>query len=154
MAGLQQEIERAEARGDKKVKGFSGNIRSLENTGLEKGDTFTFPEKYDVYEQKIGENTTQYVFVDLGNGNVKPFYPSTFTKVRTVYNEDGISTGVRKYTMGTAADLFRANGSVEKGMDALRGKKVVVSDLEMVRTLRFGTQSLMNAQIPTIDLVD
>lgn len=152
MASLDVEIARAKAAGDKKVNGFTGAQRSLENMGLEKGDEFTFPNNYDVYEQKIGENVVQYIFVEI-NGNAKKFYPSTFTKSRTVYNEDGTSTGTRKHTMGTAAELFRQSGTIEAGMDALKGKKVKVSEMETVRTLRFGTTSLMNAMIPTIDLV-
>lgn len=152
MATLEVEIARAKAAGDKKVAGFTGAQRSLENVGLEKGDKFTFPENYDVYEQKIGDNTVQYIFVTI-NGNAKKFYPSTFTKSRTVYNEDGTSTGERKHTMGSAAELFRKSGTIKEGMEALKGKTVVVSELELIRTQRFGTTSLMNATIPTIDLV-
>lgn len=154
MATLAQEKERAIARGDKKVAAFSGAQRSLDNLGLEKGDEFKIPESFDVYEQKIGDNSVQYILVELTNGNAKPFYPTTFTKSRTVYNEDGTSTGTRVHTKGTAADLFRTKGSIQEGMEVLKGKTVKVTDLETVRTLRFGTTSLMNAQIPTIDLVD
>lgn len=155
MATLAVEVARAEARGDKKVNGFSGAIRSLENTGLEMGDVLTIPETFEVFEQKFGDNKAQYILCKLGDTeNVKPFYPSTFTKQRTVYNEDGSSTGQRVYTKGTAAELFRSFGDVAKGMDALRGKKIKVTDVENVRTLRYGTTSLMIAQIPTIELVD
>lgn len=152
MASLDVEIARAKEAGDKKVNGFKGAQRSLENMGLEKNDEFTFPDNYDVYEQKIGENVVQYIFVEI-NGNAKKFYPSTFTKSRTIYNEDGTSTGERKHTNGTAAELFRQFGTIEAGMNALKGKKVRVTEMETVRTLRFGTTSLMNAMIPTIDLV-
>lgn len=154
MATLAVELKRNEERGDKKVNGFSGAIRSLENLGLEVGDKFTMPNEYEVFEQKLGENSIQYIMVELTNGNAKPFYPSTFVKSRMVYNEDGTSTGVRKHTMGSAAELFRTFGSVKEGMDALKGKTLEVTNVESVRTLRYGTESLMNAQIPTIDLVD
>lgn len=154
MAELTVEVKRAEARGDKKVNGFKGAVRSLENIGLEKGDVLTIPEKFEVFEQKIGDGVTQYIFAQLENGNVKPFYPSTFTKQRTIYNEDGTSTGERVFTQGSAAELFRGFGSVQEGMDALKGKKIKVTDITPVRTLRYGTTSVMTAQIPTIDLVD
>ena len=154
MAGLSVEVARAKAAGDKKVNGFEGAVRSLENLNLEVGDQFTMPENYEVYEQKIGDNKAQYIFIDLGNDNVKKFYPSTFTKSRTVYNEDGTSTGERVHTMGTAAELFRTVGSVADGMNLLKGKTLKVTDIKTVRTIRYGTTSLMNAQIPTIDLVD
>ena len=153
MATLAVEMQRNIARGDKKVNGFKGQIRSLENLGLEVGDEFTLPESYEVYEQKIGDNSVQYIMVELTNGNAKPFYPSTFTKSRTVYNEDGTSTGTRVHTKGSAAELFRQYGDIQQGMDALKGKTLKVTDIELVDTLRYGTSSLMKAQIPTIELV-
>lgn len=153
MAGMQAELARNKARGDKKVNGFTGAVRSLENLGLEKGDKFKIPETFDVYEQKIGDNAVQYIMVELTNGNAKPFYPSTFTKSRTVYNADGTSTGNRVFTKGSAADTFRKYGSVQEGMDALKGKTLEVTDIESVDTLRYGTTSLMKAQIPTIEIV-
>ena len=154
MAKLEVEMARAAANGDKKVTSFKGGVRSLENVALELNDTFTFPTTFDVYEQKIGDNTAQYIWVILEDGNAKRFYPSTFTKSRTIYNEDGTSTGERKFTLGTAAEECRKHGTVEEGMQALAGKKVKVTKLEIVRTLRFGTTSLMNTQIPTIDFAE
>lgn len=154
MAGLTVEIQRNQARGDKKVKGFTGAVRSLENFVLEIGDEFTIPEKFDVYEQNLGNAKVQYIMVELTNGNAKPFYPSTFTKSRSVFNEDGTPTGVRKHTMGTAADEFRKHRNVQEAMESLRGKTLKVSDIEIVRTLRFGTRELVYAQIPTIDIVE
>lgn len=154
MAKLEVEMARAAANGDKKVTGFKGGVRSLENVALELNDTFTFPTTFDVYEQKIGDNTAQYIWITLEDGNAKRFYPSTFTKSRTIYNEDGTSTGERKFTLGTAAEEFRKYGTIAEGMNALAGKKVKVTSLETVRTLRFGTMNLMNTQIPTIDFVE
>ena len=153
MATLAVEIKRAEAAGDKKIAGFTGAVRSLENLNLEVGDEWTFPQNFDVYEQKIGDNVAQYIFIEV-KGNAKKFYPSTFTKSRTIYNEDGSSTGQRVHTEGTAADLFRSAGSVDEAMKLLAGKKMKVTDMKNVRTLRYGTTSLMNTTIPTIDLAE
>ena len=152
MATLAVEIKRAEAAGDKKIAGFTGAVRSLENLNLEVNDEWTFPTSYDVYDQKIGDNHAQYIFIEV-NGNAKKFYPSTFTKSRTIYNEDGSSTEQRVHTEGTAAELFRSAGSVNEAMKLLAGKKVKVTDVKTIRTLRYGTTSLTNATIPTIDLV-
>lgn len=159
MATLVQEIQRANARGDKSQNGFKGAIRSLENVGVEVGDEFKIPEgEFKVRVQNIGGNDAEYIFVELVNepGQVKQFYPSTFTKRRSVYNEDGtlVQPVQRVHTKGTAAELFRSFGSVEEGMKALQGKTLKVTNMEQVRTLRFGTTSLMNAQIPTIDIVE
>lgn len=153
MATLAVEIKRAEAAGDKKIAGFTGAVRSLENLNLEVNDEWTFPTLYDVYDQKIGDNHAQYIFIEV-NGNAKKFYPSTFTKSRTIYNEDGSSTEQRVHTEGTAAELFRSAGSVNEAMKLLAGKKVKVTNVKTIRTLRYGTTSLMNATIPTIDLVE
>ena len=152
------EKERALAAGDEKVNGFSGEIRSLENTGLEKGDVLQIPEKIEVFRKYFGkdkENHADYIFCTInGTENVKPFYPSTFVKRRQVYDEDGTPTGEFKYTKGKAADLYRTFAKVEDGMNALRGKKLVVTDIEPVRTLRFGTNTMMTSQIPVIDFVE
>ena len=153
MAKLEVEMARAAANGDKKVTGFTGGVRSLENVALELNDTFTFPITFDVYEQKIGDNTAQYIWVTLEDGNAKRFYPSTFTKSRTIYNEDGTSTENRKFTLGTAAEEFRKHGTVEEGMNALAGKRVKVTNIETIRTIRYGTNQVTNSQIPQIDFV-
>jgi hypothetical protein len=154
MAGFSVELARALANGDQKVTGFTGGVRNLDNPSFEKGDTFTIPETFEVYEHKIGENKAQYIFVQVGENNTKQFYPSTLTKSRLVYNEDGTPTTNRVHTMGTAAELFRTAGSVEEGMNLLKGKTLKISDIQTIRTIRYGTTSLMNTQIPVIDIVE
>lgn len=153
MASLEIEMKRAKAQGDRPAKGFSGAVRSLENPGLEAGDKFTFPDEYKVFKTTIGENEAEYIFVDV-NGNTKKFFPSTFTKSRSVVDEDGTLTGERAHTEGTAAELYRSAGTVKEGMDLLKGKTVEVTDLAAVRVLRFGTEQVTTTYIPTIDLVD
>lgn len=153
MGTLAVEIKRAEESGDKKVNGFSGAVRSVETTALEVGDEWTFPTQYEVWSQKVGEHTAQYIFIDI-KGNAKRFYPSTFTKARAIVDEDGTTTGKRAITGGSAAELYRTCGRVEDGMNLLAGKKVRVTNVVTVRTLRYGTTNVVDAQIPTIDLVD
>ncbi len=155
MSTLTRELARAKERGDQAVNdGFSGVVRSIENVALELNDEFTFPNEYAVYSQHIGENDVQYIFVELTNGNVKQFFPSTFTKARSVVNEDCSPTGVRKYTLGTAAELYRTKDNVKDAMDLLKGKTVKVTNIETIRTQRYGKAETMWSQIPTIDLVD
>ena len=157
---LVKEVARAEKQGAKRVDGFTGAVRSMDNLALEKGDKFTFPMEYEVYEQKFGTGTAQFIFVEIEDkkgkktDTVKQFFPSTFTKRRTVYNEDGTSTGKRVATKGTASELFRSVVDVSEGMDLLKGKTVIVSDIIIVKTLRYGTDQVVEAQIPVIDLVE
>jgi len=158
MSTMAMEIKRNKERGDKRVNGFSGAQRSLDNMGLEVGDTFTFPEEYEVYEQNLNGNKVQYIMVEMldgpSKGMAKPFYPSTFTKTRRVYESDGTATTVRKHTMGTAAELYRTAASVAEGMDKLKGETVRVDIIEDVPTLRFGSNQMTTAQIPTINIVE
>lgn len=154
MAKLDVEKARALANGDTPVTGFSGGVRSLENVALEVGDEFIFPDKYEVFEQKFGESIAQYIWVVLANENAKKFYPSTFTKSRAVYNEDGTPTAVRKHTLGTAAEEFRKHATVNDAMNALAGKRVKVTNIETIRTIRYGTNQVVNTQIPQIDFVE
>lgn len=137
-----------------KSRAIASGVRSLEVVSLEVGDQFTFPTEYEVYEQKINGNTAQYIWITLVNGNAKKFYPSTFTKSRIVCDEDGTPTGERKYTTGTAAEEYRRHGTVDEAMRALAGRTVKVTNIEIIRTLRFGTTSVMSTPIPTIDFVD
>ena len=156
MSRLDVEIARARENGDKKVSGFTGGVRSLENVAFEVNEEFTFPTTFDVYEQYFGDTgKAQYIWVQIkGTENVKRFYPSTFSKIRTVYNEDGTSTGKRKYTQGTAAEFYRKFATVEEAMRALAGKTVKITKLDPVRTLRYGSTTVITTQIPTIDFVD
>lgn len=159
MATLEVEMARAKENGDQKVSGFTGAVRSLENPGLEEGDTWVMPSDPDVYKQKLGDNSVEYIWITLENGNAKKFYPSTFTKSRSIY-EDGVNgslpknTGVRVHTKGNAAALFQGCSTIAEGMKKLAGRKMKVSKIDIVKTLRFNTSVTQNTQIPTIDFVD
>lgn len=152
MSSLTIEIQRAENLGEKVVgSSFTGNVRSVENPGLEAGDEFTFPETYDVRKQNLGDNEIEYIFVELADGNAKRFYPSTFSKSRRVYNEDKTPTDERAITDGTAAEEYRSHATIDEAMNALKGKKVKVTKVRTVRTLSFDGLRLVSTTIPTID---
>lgn len=149
---------------------FTGNQRSLDFTGLEKGDEFIIPEVFEVYTETFGKGDdareAEFIYVEVtnnGNTKVKPFYPSTFTKSREVFEKTPKGqplrgTGVREYTKGSAAELFRDHVEVEDGMRALAeqckaGKKLKVTEMTSILTQRFNTETLQNTLIPTIELV-
>ncbi len=154
MGKLTVEIDRAIAAGDKKISKFTGAVRNLE-TILAQGDEFTMPTDYSgqVYEQTIGNGKAQYIFVETTNGEVRKLYPSVFTKRRQVVDENDVVTSTFKSTTGSAADAFKAEGSVEKAMDALKGKTLVVTAVETIRTPAFGRPGeVVNTNIYTIDI--
>ena len=154
MATLEQEIKRVGRSEPKKVSEFSQKFRTLTFYGLEKGDQFTIPTDYEIWEEVLNGTTLQYINITLTSGVEKHLYPAVCCKTRTIYNEDGTSTGKRVFTTGTAAKLFQSCKNFQEGMNALRGKTLRVTDMKTVRTLRYGTTSLMDAQIPTIDIVE
>lgn len=152
MSSLTIEIQRAENLGEKVIgSSFTGNVRSVDNPGLEEGDEFTFPETYDVRKQKLGDNEIEYIFVELANGDAKRFYPSTFSKSRRVYNEDKTPTNERAVTDGTAAEEYRSHATIDEAMKALKGKKVKVTKVRTIRTLSFDGSNIISTTIPTID---
>lgn len=170
MAKLKFEIERAQLNGDviaTEVGEFTQAQRSLENQGLEAGDTWTFPKDgYKVCKTKVGNTEgIEYIWIELENGNAKKFFPSTFTKSRGIFEEDskGRPTAVlgkdgmqiRMKTTGTATDLFRTEASVQGGMMKLAGKKVTVTKVTPAKILNFNDNSkLQNTQFYTIDIVE
>lgn len=157
MATLAIDPQYTNKNAPKRVAEFSEKVRSIENFGLEKGDRFIIPINYEIWEKDLNGTTVQYIEVPILNaipdGIVKHLYPSVFRKRRTIYNEDGTSSGIRVWTDGSDAELFRQFRFMREGINALRGKTLIVSDIKYIRTLRYGTTSLMNAQIPTIDIV-
>ncbi|MGI6218334.1 MAG: hypothetical protein ACOYJE_00485 [Bacteroidaceae bacterium] len=151
MSSIAIEEKRQLAYGAKKINKFTTAVRPLDNTGLEVGDVFQIPENYTVFERMFGTNKAQYILVEVGTDNAKPFYPSTFSKSRRVYNEDGTPTTERVTVKGTAVDEFQKYGDVNTAMESMKGKWIKVSDMEEVRTVQFGTTNLTYAQIPTLD---
>jgi hypothetical protein len=155
MGNLSREIARVEAGGAKKVTAFAGAMRDVDLQTLEAGMKFTYTGSEQVYEQEFGGNKTQFVLLPVnGNAdNVIPFYPSTFWKSRAEVNEDGTFTGKRPHTTGTAAEAFRACGTVQAGMEAIKGREFVIKEMNPVKCLRYGTTQVVTANIPVIDFV-
>lgn len=149
-------IERANVRKDGIQKGFTGEMRSVENQGLELGDVLVMPDNLDeVRVRKFGKGKAEYVFCKLdGTNDVKAFYPSTFYKRRMVVEEDGMPTGQFKYATGTAAELARSFASVNEAMTALLGKKIKVTRIEEFNTLQYGTTTVVSGQVAQLDLVE
>lgn len=152
MATLVMAQERAKARQDKKIDGFTGEIRDVDFTGFTEGTVFTIPENPEVYQSA---SFGQYIFCPIENSEeVIQFFPSSFLKNRTPYNEDGTIQGSRVFAGGTAVKKYREHASVAAGMAALAGKKIKVSKVDNVRTKRYNGNDLVTTQIPTFDIVE
>lgn len=155
MGNIARERVKVAENGAKVVAGFSGTMRDFDFVTLEKGMKFTYTGTEQVYEQEFNGHKTQFVLLPVNGNpdNVIPFYPSVFWKSRSIVNEDGSFTGERVHTTGTAAEAFRACNSVQEGMEAIKGREFIVSDIKKVRCFRYGTTQVVTAYIPVIDFV-
>lgn len=138
---------------------FSKPMRSTENMAFEVGDVITLPTPpFNVFKRAIGSNVAEYVIVEVksaaGVESAKQFYPTVFTKRRPIYNEDKTPTGRSEVTKGTAAVKAREFVTTNEAMEALAGKKVKVSDIDIIRTLNFDRTDVVDDKIMTLDLVD
>ena len=84
MATLEQEIKRGKKPEPKKVSEFSSKCRTLYFYGLEKGDQFTIPTDYEIWEEVLNGTTLQYINITLTSGVEKHLYPAVFCKSRTI----------------------------------------------------------------------
>lgn len=165
MANLEFEVKRAiEGRGDRGRQNgkFSGAMRTGENVAFAKDDVLQFPSEYIDNQNTFEGDFGEYVFVEDQNGNAKQFFPSTFWKHRDIYEEEVVNgrkvpktTGASDETNGTATSLFKSFPTVDDGMQALKGKKIKVSDVRRIKTLSYGDNPrVVNQLIYKLDLVE
>lgn len=140
---------RAKAEGALIASGFSGVIPG-EPMGFEEGDVFTMPTQFVVIEEKIGETYNQFIFVETQNGNVRKLYPSQLSRRVPAYNMDGTPLTVVSAN-GTASQLYKMYGTINEGMNALKGKTIRVSKATLVGTMMFGEYT--RKTVYTFDLV-
>ena len=158
MLDLQDEIKRAMAQGDRKVAKLTGAVRSTDIITVNVGDVFTIPEKYEAYETRfVGndgkERVSPYIWVTLENGEPRKLFPSSLTRTRSVFNEDGTATGQRVTTEGTAVDEFKKHPTLDAAVDAIKGKKIKYTDKITVRTRAFGSGLVVDDFVPVFDFV-
>lgn len=159
MAHFAQEREKLQRSSSIKVVAggqFTGDVMPIDLNTLVAGDEFVLPTTYEVYEQAFGtggnSRTTQFILVDV-NGEGKRFYPSTLWKRRMVVKDDGTPTGQWEHASGTMVDEFQKYGSVNDAMNALKGRRVRITNMKQVKTLNFAGTRVSTANIPVIDLV-
>ena len=161
MANMTVATEKANTNGER-IKGnsFSKEVRDVEINGFVKGDYFTIPDTFEVREISFGKNKAEYIFVTVnGTNDVKKFFPSMMWKRRLEYKEEKASNGEVlpvpigwKHTTGKAAEDFLKFGTVQEAMENLKGKTLVIADVEEIRTVRYGTTNdMVTTNIYTID---
>ena len=131
---IELEIRCALAQGAYRVQDFSEKIPGP-NTGLELGDVFTLPHHYEVFSERCFNKPicSEFIFVKAQNGRMKRLYPSQFLRKVPSYNQDGILQEI-VYANGSAVELFKMYSTITEGMDALKGKTIMVTNVRKVLT--------------------
>lgn len=161
MSIMSIEAEKANTNGER-IKGnsFSKKMRDVEINGFVKGDYFTIPDTFEVREIVYPNGRAEYIFVTVnGTNDVKKFFPSMMWKRRLEYKEEKASNGEVlpvpigwKHTTGKAAEDFLKFGTVQEAMENLKGKTLVIADVEEIRTVRYGTTNdMITTNIYTIE---
>lgn len=147
--------EKVLASGGKIVTSFKGAVRGDELNTLEKGDQFTIPNDFKIYEQRVGSgtNTAQFIIVEV-NGVAKNFYPSSLQKNLAIVDDNAMPVGERAKTKGTACEWFKKQGSIDKAMKAMKGCTLKISDVTPYQVRRFGTtDEVTTSNFMTVDFV-
>lgn len=147
-----------------KMVNLNREIRINDGSNMfEEGDEFVIETDWRerVFERNFRGNPAVGMLVNV-NGVEKEFYFSSFTKSVMPYDDnsqrvklpDG-KNAPNVSASGTAVAIFVAPKILEKGMDALVGKTVVLSKIDEVQTLRQregGQRTLGNQWVFTIDI--
>lgn len=138
---IAKETKRAEAP-DKRIAKLTGGVPNVESVEFKVGDEWTMPKEYEYFATNLGGKDVPYIFVEVTNNGettVKRLFISMFVKRRSVVNEDGSHTGRRVFTMGSAAEKFRNNATLEEAMNSLKGLTMKITAMDPVFCIRYGT---------------
>ena len=165
MANVEVFRQRAKASNDRPLKnGFTGAVRQRGDSSFENGEVFVIPEGYaaDTYEVKLPNGTAQYTLVQVCDSKGKPteetkrLFPSVFTRGRYVYEEvDGKaeSTGEMVTNGGAVADVINSKGLLNDAIKALVGKPILVTQVDTVQTVQYGTKNLVTSPVYNFDFL-
>lgn len=120
---------------------FEGAIKRC--YGFEQGDVFEVPTDMKVFLDKESNNC--FTLVETDKGKVRKLYPSQFT--RRIETTDGKVV----YASGTVVDFYKSFGFVNDAMNALKGRKICISQVTYVETMCFGR--CITKKVYTFDFV-
>lgn len=146
---LEQKIaaDKANTAQRKEVTGFANSFRSsvLNNFGAE--EHFVIPEKYVVFERKIGQGeearVAQYINITTDGGRTLEFYPTAMARIAFPVDENGKNiredNGRMKVvrSSGTVCDFIDGQ-SIDAAMKAMKGCKIHYKEVDRVKTRAFG----------------
>lgn len=137
---------------DEGIKSFSEVIGNVP-TPWEKGDTLEFPDKIigNSFKTKIGTKKYEYIVVKVtgADGLVRyaNFFPSLFrrrARVCEIDSKDGVDIAVPTDEFVVAGGsivekLYQKSSRVNDVVNAVLGRKIVISEVREVTTQKYGT---------------
>lgn len=158
---IENELKQANVTKNEAGK-FGGTVRNMDQGDpLMVGDVIQIPEEFDILDVVINpeaENAkpTSFIMVEVTSADGKPkamrFFPNQLAKMVFPVDEDGKRLPKVK-TTGTASKQYTSFQSIDEAMDSLKGKKIAVVKDDTYRTLRYGTNDVVNTHIYQYDLV-
>lgn len=149
--------------GVKQTVSFKGAIRNMDmGEPLAEGDIIHIPEDFTgkIFEAPVGATTVKvgYMILEITRKGSEEresfrFYPNMLAKV--VYPVDS-ERGVRLpkvKTTGTACEEFCKHATIQEGMEALKGRNILVSKDTVYPTWRYGTKEVVDTHCYQYDFV-
>lgn len=148
---------------------FNKTVANQNNMTFAKGDVINFPTDLTdrIFEQELkirGQEpvTVQFLLCEVehenGSKEAMQIFPSMFSRVASVVDENGISTGRVEPTKGAATEDILSNFGGANFMDVVKyiveshNGKVKVADVNKYRVMGFNDR-LRNMNIYTFDWV-
>ena len=146
---------------------FTKTVANQNNMTFTKGDIINFPADLSdrIFEQELkirGQEpvTVQFLLCEVkhenGSSEAMQIFPSMFSRVASVVDENGISTGRVEPTKGTATEDILSNYGGANFMEVVKyivdkhNGQVKVSDVNKYRVMGFNDR-LRNMNIYTFD---
>lgn len=136
-------------------------VRSMDSDydPLEVGDILNIPNDFQLlgmrFTDKEDEVPKSFFFVEvtLKDGGSRPwrFFPNSLCKARRPYEKGKVLAKVK--TSGSASEEYRKHAFVDDAIDALKGKRILVADAQLV-TVRERNGEVKDTHIYKYDFVE
>lgn len=142
---------------------FHGAVRNMDmGEPLAEGDTIHIPTDFTgkIFDAPIqGTNLkVQYMLLEItrkGSAERETFrfYPNMLVKVVYPVDTESNVRLPKVKTSGSASNEFGKYATIQEGMNALKGRDILVAKDTVYPTWRYGTQEVTNAHCYQYDLV-
>lgn len=149
--------------GVEQVVAFKGAVRNMDmGEPLAEGDIIHIPEDFTkkIFAAPIGTSNTKiaYMLLEITRKGSEEresfrFYPNMLAKVVYPVDEERGVRLPKVKTTGTACEEFGKYATIQEGMNALKGRDILVAKDTVYPTWRYGTKEVVDIHCYQYDLV-